>query len=373
MPSDPTTLPPVQRIRRRHWHLVLWRVHRWLGLGLGAILMLLSLTGSLLVLHHDLENRIQPERQLVAALAGQSVTLAPLLPLVRAEQSEAPAGFRPLRLEPSHASDEAHKLIFVGPDRATRWAVLFNPYTGAILWRGLDQALFTPWVLHLHMHLRLGPWGYVITGVAGLALALLSLTGIWITRNRWTALFRHPFRRRLVTRAAWAGMHKWLGVASLYFTFVLGATGLWFAILIVPNQFVEEPPPAPAFPLGELASLELVIAATRERFPDAELLRVQFPADADGKLQTLVLHREAPVWEKFSRLEFDPRTGALLRVRDARQASAAEKWRAILAPLHFGFYGAPWVKWMYAVGGLSPALLALTGARIWWLRKRRGI
>lgn len=45
-----------------------------------------------------------------------------------------------------------------------------------------------------------------------------------------------------------------------------------------------------------------------------------FPSDEGGELQVRVLHRAAPVWRKFSRIAFDPVTGALLRVRDAREA-----------------------------------------------------
>ncbi|MCB1106289.1 MAG: PepSY domain-containing protein, partial [Cephaloticoccus sp.] len=60
----------------------------------------------------------------------------------------------------------------------------------------------------------------------------------------------------------------------------------------------------------------------------------------------------------------------LLRVRDAREATPGEKLRAILAPLHFGFYGATLTKWLYAIGGLVPGLLALSGTMIWWFRRR---
>lgn len=365
-------LSPAQRIRRWSLFLWCWRVHRWLGLGLGGVILVLSITGGLLVMHGELECWLHPERHRISA-PSDPTKRAPLVPILRALQTEAPAAFRPLRLEPGHGETASHKVVFVGADRTSRWSAFINPYTGEVLWHGADQSLFTPWLLHLHMHLQAGRWGYLITGVAAVALTLLGLTGLWITRDRLTALFTHPFRLRLGWRVAFSDLHKWIGIASLYFTLVLGGTGIWFAILLVPNQVRGEvrKPLAPAFDLAQLAPIETAIAATLARFPDSELSRVIFPWDAGIKLQVRVLHRDAPIWRKQSRIDFDPVTGALLKARDARDATTAEKWNSILAPLHFGYYGTPFVKWLYVIGGFMPAVLAASGTTIWILRRRR--
>ena len=367
-----TPLSPAQRLRRWSAHLWLWRIHRWLGLGLGAVLVVLSLTGSLLVLHGEWERLLYPERHEVEAPAP-GAGRAPLVPILQRLQEEAPAGFRPLRLEPGHGATASDKVIFVGPDRTSRWSAFVNPWTGEILWRGSDQSLITPWLLHLHMHLQAGKWGYLVTGLAAVTLIFLTFTGLWITRDRWATLLRRPFRRGRGGRVAAGELHKWVGMVSLYFTVVLGGTGLWFAILIVPGQFRREPAAAlgPPFDLRQLAPLEPALAAAAREFPGSELNRVVFPWDHGVRVQVRVLHREAPIWEKQSRMEFDPKTGAWLRTVRANEMSPAEKWRSILAPLHFGFYGSTSVKWLYALGGLAPALLSVSGMAIWYLRRRR--
>jgi uncharacterized iron-regulated membrane protein len=58
-------------------------------------------------------------------------------------------------------------------------------------------------------------------------------------------------------------------------------------------------------------------------------------------------------------------------VRAATDAPTAEKFAAMLGPLHFGFYSAPWVRWAYFIGGLTPGALAVSGALIWFFRSRR--
>lgn len=364
-------LDPTQRIRQWSLWLWVWRVHRWIGLSFAAVLMILSVTGSLLVLHAELDHWTSPiERPFEAPPAGTA--RAPLVPVLQQLQQEAPAGFRPLRLEPGHDAASPDKIVFVGLDRVTRWSALVNPWSGEVLWRGADQSLLLPWLLHLHMHLHLGVWGYVLCGIAGVALTCLGLTGLWITRDRITRLLRRPFRLSRGGRIAASDLHKWTGLVSIYFSLVLGATGVWFSILVVPAAFERDrrPPLAPAFDLARLAPIEPAIAAAQREFPGAELARVIFPWDAKIDLQVRVLHREAPIWEKYSRIDFNPATGEIVRIRRASEASTAEKWRSILGPLHFGNKGAPWVKWLYVIGGLTPTVLAVTGTIIWYFRRR---
>jgi uncharacterized iron-regulated membrane protein len=221
------------------------------------------------------------------------------------------------------------------------------------------------------MHLRLGGWGYVITGVGGVGLVLLGVTGLIIYRDRLGALWRRPLRLGRGWRLALSDLHKWVGVVSLYFTIVLGLTGAIYSAKIAPGQIADPKLQGAPYDIAQLAPIEPALAAARARFPGAELLRVSFPSTPTGALSILVLEREAPVWRKFSRVDFDPTTGALRAVFDARDGTLSQKLNGMLAPLHFGFYGAPLVKWLYFIGGFAPALLAASGVAIWYVRTRK--
>jgi uncharacterized iron-regulated membrane protein len=363
-------IEPAQRIRRWHTYLSVWTLHRVLGLGFGALILLLSATGGVLVMHHEIERWLEPGRHRVAV--APDVTRLPIAPLVhRIAATHAPPGYRPLRLMTAVALDDSEKLMFVAPDGRTRWAAFVNPYTGEVLWHGPDQSLVTPWLLALHMHLRMGGWGYVFTGLAGVGLFLLGLTGLYIYRDGLRGLWRRPIRLNDGGKAAWADFHKWVGVATIYFSLVLGLTGAIYSARIAPAQIAApKSQPAP-FDVAKLAAVEPALQATRERFPGAEILRVSFPAHAKAPLVVLVLHRDAPVWQKFSRMEFDAATGAMTAVRDASAASPREKFAAMLSPLHFGFYGSDLVKWLYVLGGFAPAMLTVSGVAIWYVRTRK--
>jgi len=43
----------------------------------------------------------------------------------------------------------------------------------------------------------------------------------------------------------------------------------------------------------------------------------------------------------------------------------------MLALLHMDFHGSPLVKWLYVAGGFAPALPAVSGGAICWVRPRR--
>jgi uncharacterized iron-regulated membrane protein len=364
--SSPVSIAPAQRLRRWHAWLVVWRVHRWLGFGFGALLVLLSATGSLLVIHHELEHRF--ERRLhvtTASAAGQPPALANL---ARAAMTSVPAGYQLFRILPAGQPDATHKILFRAPDGTTRWSVFVEPATGRVLWTGPDQSLLTPWLLGLHIQLHAGRTGYYVTGLGGIGLTLLALTGVYIHRDRLTQLWRHPFRTHLGWRVAFADLHKWIGIFSLYFPLVLGVTGALYCLSILKAK--PATPITASFDPARLAPLEPMFAIAREKLPGTEVIRAQLPAQPGGPVTVLLLHREAPVWQKFSRVEFDATSGALRVVRAATKAPAGDQFASMLAPLHFGFYGAPWVKWAYFIGGLSPLLLTLTGTAIWWLRRR---
>ncbi len=365
MPSYPD---PAARIRRWHTHLVVWAVHRVLGLACGALILVASATGGLLVMHHELETVVERGRHLVPVSANEP---RPVLDQVRAAAGLAPAGYRAFRYLPEADPGRTAKVLFVAPDGRTRWSALVDPAEARVVWHGADQGLFTPWLLALHMQLHLGGWGYVVTGIAGAGLFLLGLTGLYLYRGRLGSIWRLPFRRRGSRRLAFSDLHAWLGTVSIYFSLTLGLTGLIYCVTIAPGQIAAPKPLAAPFDLAAHAPVEPMLAFARTRFPEGSVQRVAFPAHAKAPVTLLVLERGAPVWRKFSRIEFDPASGALRTVRDARDATVREKFSALLAPLHMGFYGSAVVKWLYVLGGFAPAILAVTGTAIWYLRSRR--
>lgn len=358
---------PESRLRSWQVWLLVWRVHRWLAFAAGALLLLLSATGSLLVVHHELESIFERDLHRAPSAPASAAPVPTLAQIAATVAERAPADYRLFRVLPAQETVSTHKVIFLSADGTTRWSAFVAPASGVILWAGPDLQLFTPWLLGMHMQLHAGRTGYWVVGAAGVALTLLALTGLYLHRGSLLGLLRQPFRLRLGWRVALADLHKWIGVVALYFPLVLGVTGTLYVVTILD---AAPTPTTTAVDSARLPPLEPMIAEARALFPATEVLRVQFPADPAGAATVLLLHRENPPWQKFSTVSFALADGRLRAVRDATRLTAGEQFRSMLAPLHFGFYGAPWVKWAYFFGGLAPAALTFSGAALWWVRTR---
>jgi uncharacterized iron-regulated membrane protein len=61
-------------------------------------------------------------------------------------------------------------------------------------------------------------------------------------------------------------------------------------------------------------------------------------------------------------------TADLISVDDARQRNTIEGLDIIALPLHAGQYGGMLVKILYCLGGLTPAMLTITGSLLYLRR-----
>ena len=77
------------------------------------------------------------------------------------------------------------------------------------------------------------------------------------------------------------------------------------------------------------------------------------------------------VQENASHVRFDGRTGQIEKVYDVRQQSFWTQFRYALEPIHYGYYGGFWVNLLYLIVGLMPAALSITGALLWFERRKQ--
>ncbi len=73
-----------------------------------------------------------------------------------------------------------------------------------------------------------------------------------------------------------------------------------------------------------------------------------------------------------SQVELEPEGLGGREVTDARALPLGRQLALAVLPPHFGDWGGLPVRLLYALLGLAPGVLSLTGALLWW-RKRRGV
>jgi uncharacterized iron-regulated membrane protein len=348
---------------RRLW----FQVHKWIGLALALLIVPVSLTGSALVWHDWLEESLNPQRE---------VTAAPSL---------APSAYAAAAGRFAHPGERLSSLAFPrenGPVVATlartrqpalgrpvRTLLYLDPASARLLDRAASDEGAVRVLHNLHGSLMVPGVGRQIVGWAGVAMLLSSLTGLWLWWPLSGRLTRGlKWRRRAATSA---NLHPQSGFWIALPLAILSFTGAWISFPIFFAALSGDPVgPSMAERMRRMAAPP---AAESRLSPDSALAAAR-PL-AGGRLVSLTWPTgpEAKWKVAFARpggaaeVAVDDRSAAATPPKAPQPETSARLMRRI----HDGTgMGALWQTIIF-VGGLIPALLAVTGI-LMWLHVRRG-
>jgi uncharacterized iron-regulated membrane protein len=287
----------------------IFQLHLWSGIGIGLYVLLVSVTGSVLVYRNELY-RAATQDPIIVAESGPRLNDEQL----KAAVTRAYPGYSVLSIGRRQNPDQAVSIALKGRGRLKNR--LFNPYTGADLGDSVPLGiLMVSRLLKLHDDLLGGTTGRSINGIGALLIAALAFTGIvvwWPGIRTWRRSLTVP-RNAGWQRFIW-GLHGMLG----FWTF---GVILLFAIS---GAYLGNP----------------------EKFQDL----------AD---------------------RIEPLTDANARTRVVDQVTY---WLAYLHVGRVNGIGIPCsgpgfcdmtMKLIWAVLGLAPAAMFVTGAMMWWNRVAR--
>jgi len=289
----------------------LFQVHLWTGIAVGLHVFVISLTGSVLVYRNELYRYFSPSPTIVggtgAPLSEEAITAA---------ARRAFPAYEVREVRPGETANHAIEVALARGDDDDPKRRLFHPFTGEDLGDPLPIGYrLTAWMLDLHDNLLSGETGRRANGVGALFLVLLCATGAviwWPGTRRWRRSLSIE-RRASWNRFAWT-LHSAFGFWFFLFLLMWGLTGAYLslpALFAAMFDYIE--------PLDELNPVE--------RIGD----RIQY-------------------------------------------------W---LAYLHFGRLGGRGIPWcgrglcnsitkaVWAVAGLVPPAMFVTGAFMWWNRVLR--
>jgi uncharacterized iron-regulated membrane protein len=216
--------------RRSTWHAWLVWAHRWLGLTLGVIFTIVSVSGSALLFQRQYWEWAHGD----LTPPGLAADIGSIDRWVEQGKKAVPDLGEPIAIWPplvDHNLSEAGMLIFAGrkPGGLGNMgfaAVLVAPATGEVL--GVVDVDRSPaWApLFLHRDLWAGQTGQVISGVMSIGTLLMLVIGIYLW---WPP--RGSFVRRLLGKP-WRSLkqarplHDWVGVWTLIILSALVVSGL---------------------------------------------------------------------------------------------------------------------------------------------------
>ncbi len=369
-----------------------FRWHLWLGLISGLFMFLVGMTGAVAVFIEEIDWLVTPGLRVAApAGAGRADAAA----VVAAVRTAYPDG-RITSLRLSERPRFAHTVSVQRP-RPHRGAEVFvDPVTAEITGTRTVSGGYTSSVRNFirqsHVRLLMGLWGRVFVGVLGVVLVLSCITGLWVYRGWIKKMFQWHLTGKWRQRPAWAELHKFIGVWSLLFNVVIGATGAVLGLENLHGQINRhwlQPSPAeakaaaaakpaaprPEFARGEPLGVEALLARAAKEFPDLAVRSIDFPARPNTPVSLRgdvpsVLMMQSHV-RRASSLALDPVSGAVIAKRDGRDATGWQRLYFTFDPLHFGYFGGMITKVIWFVLGLTPGVLSLTGTIMWWKRRSR--
>jgi uncharacterized iron-regulated membrane protein len=345
----------------------LFQIHSLLGLVTGALLLVISLSGSVLVFHDEIDQALNPEL-LTVPVAGQRLPLNGLYAQAASQYPRAEAiRFRRLPLQEGQALE-------MNITEAGKYTLLYlDPYTGRVVGQRQRYTFLVDFLLRLHYSLFLGGAGEIFVALLAVALVGSAATGLFIYRKYiWKVLlFRVPLAGKN-WRVLSSGLHRIVGVWSLLFNVLIAVTGFYlhYPTLAVAFQPQAEPEPV-SRPFRLSLSLDRLVAQGTRVLPGLVPRSINLPAGPGGAIVLYGSVPGAPLLSPYGNwVAFDALTGSVTEVYDLRRQSLGARLDSALGTLHFGYYGGIAVKILYVLLGLTPAFLSLTGALLWWRRKQ---
>ncbi|AVH69346.1 PepSY-associated TM helix domain-containing protein [Nostoc sp. 'Lobaria pulmonaria (5183) cyanobiont'] len=349
-------------------------LHRYLGLTVGLVMVIVGLTGSLLVFEQDFDHFMIAQQY--GQITPQQVQVSPESVVKRIEAKYPAQGdfhlFR-IYLPDTFSSPYVGQLSSIDVERTE---VFINPYTGKIIGERISDKTLIGVMLNLHYSLMAGQTGTMFVGITAFLMCILTITGLvlWPGWHKLIAGFKikldaHPKRANF-------DIHKVAGIITVVFLFFTGFTGFCWNFydltepIIYAVTFTSKPSEPVSKPIPGKSTLNLTqqLKIADAALPGAVTKSIYFPSKPEDALQIRMKLPQENIEYGNSNVYLDQYSGKVLRVDNGLKLSLGDRVLNSFVPLHYGtFWGLP-SRILYVFVGLAPLILFITGFVMWRYR-----
>jgi len=359
------------------------KIHLWLRLSSGLIVVFLGITGCILAFQREIESVTQT----YAYVEPRQKEFLPPSALGRIAQAQLPDKL--LHSVTYGEKGEAAKVTFYQylPEEYY-YIVYVNPYSGEVL-KVKDMAKdFFRIVINGHYYLWLPSHiGQPIVSTATLIFVIMMITGIilWWPRNKAARKQRFTIRWNARWRRVNYDLHNVFGFYMTWVAIFIALTGLvfgfqWFAKTVYwtasgGEQMTEfyEPVGKQAI-AADIPAIDRVYELMKAEYANAETIEVHYPHD-DSMAIGAGANPDAGTYWKIDYRYFDQQTLEEIDVNHIygrfETASVADKIMRMNYDLHVGAIGGITTKIIAFFASLIAASLPVTGFYIWWGRRKK--
>ena len=326
---------------------ILRLLHRWLGLVVSLVVIVVALSGGILIFHDSILRLTWPV--LAQPLQSEQEYAYPAV-LARVEQRFRDPAIQLIKF-PDREMNAFHLWLRDGSE------ALVDPSSGQLISRWTWQETWTGVLYELHANLMAGEPGEQVNGYLGLLILGFVLSGLvlwWPQRRTFRLRFAMP---RGIAPAHLIRSHSAIGVifAAGIFLFVLtGVTMVFYRPFMATLTTVLDSTP-PMVPVAKVEPMDqpvqpwaTILETVTKTFPDGKLV-YYIPPRPDNAVMTF-RKRMPGEWHPNGRsfILLHAYTGEVLQTIDARQQELGMRLMEKAYPLHAS-----------KVGGAPYTLLAL--------------
>lgn len=343
-------------------------LHTWGGLTAGLFIAVVCLTGSVIVFRSEIELASSPHDASVGPPVG--------LDAIVRQVNYAIPGARVRRVRfPANAGEPF--VVQIDAD-GKQESVVCEASTGRVM--GKLNTAFVSWLIDLHRNLLVGKTGRKAVGVVGIFLFTLAASGmvLWLLGARkwksWVSVRPQGSSRRFHFE-----LHRASGLWSFAFLTLVSFTGIGLVYTDTFRSAIQTvapgPPPVKAPKVSKAASKQLrtldeYLRAGAAAMPDATPTELRLPEGEKGPID-LRLRRAGDLSPDGNHVYLEASTGKVLAVSILAKQPLATRIFAAFSPLHYGEFGGVPVKSVWALFGLMPSILLVTGFMTWWRPRQR--
>jgi uncharacterized iron-regulated membrane protein len=332
---------------------LLLKVHRWVGLIVGLLIITQGLTGTLVAFRHELNRTLHSSAMVVAPPAHP----APMQAILAGARSAYPDR-RVTRIDYPVAADEAYLVRLETKSGDIAFAAV-EPSTARVLRKGPLAAWPVEFAYQVHTTLLSGETGERVVGFTGLMILFMALTGPFVW---WPGVGRmKPALQVNLSSGVYRGgrdLHRLAGLAAAPVLLIIAATGVmmawqpWLApvvSLVAPVADLPAPKAAKAPCVGPHTLDEAVAAAVAQK-PGQVIKGVRFPGK--GKVVAVYLKSlDLANPRATDHVWVDACTAKILRQKSAATEAPGSKFFNSLLFVHTG-------QWLGIVGRVLVLLAA---------------
>ncbi|MDX1675143.1 MAG: PepSY domain-containing protein [Longimicrobiales bacterium] len=351
-------------------------VHKWTSLISMIFLLILCVTGLPLIFHEEIDHALGYSGE-APGLPGMERT-ASIDAMIAHAQARNPGDVMQFVVRDSHEPDAWFIRLGESPNGAITAYDMYDARTGELLNEyPLEQGIMNV-VLRLHTDLFAGLPGTLFLGFMGVLLVASIVSGAVLYAPFAARLRFGTVRRDRSARLKWLDMHNAVGIITMVWLLVVGATGVVNA-LSTPifaqwqaTELAEMTAPYRGLePVTRTGSVDAAVEAARSAVPEMELSFMAFPGNAFASPHHFVafMHGRDPLTSRLIEpVLIDARTAEVLEV-------GSMPWYVstlmLSQPLHFGDYGGMPLKVIWAVLTAVSIVVLWSGLVLWVKRRDR--